>query len=106
MIWLGAQEKYSASEFLEISPNSPSPIDEIINFSVNSHNLGDNIVGFLSQIGWTENDGTSPNKTIDFERIFVNVDTNSGNLEMISHLHSKMAHRDVVMEKVFEYLSN
>jgi len=80
--------------------------DEIINFSVNSHNLGDNIVGFLSQIGWTENDGTSPNKTIDFERIFVNVDTNAGNLEMISHLHSKMAHRDVVMEKVFEYLSN
>lgn len=65
---------------------------------------GDNIVGFMSQIGWQENsNGDAPNKKIAMEKIYVNFDTNGGN-SMLSMLHSKMQHRTEVMSKVFEYL--
>ena len=64
---------------------------------------GDNTVGFLSQIGCTESGDDVPDKKINFERIFVNIDTNGGN-DISSHLHGKMPHRTVVMKTVFEYL--
>ena len=54
---------------------------------------GDHIVGFLSQIGCTENSGDSPNKIIEFERIFINIDTDGGNNPLTSRFHSKMPHR-------------
>ena len=66
--------------------------------------LGDNVVEFLSQIGCTSTGTISPDKKIDFERIFVNIDSNGGN-SYGSHLHSKMPHREVVMEQVYEYLT-
>ncbi len=77
---------------------------------INVANEGDNVVGFLSQIGWTENSGESPNKRIQMERIFVDIDSNGGNgvdlqlFEMINHLHGKIPHRKKVMEHIFKYL--
>ncbi|MBQ4140114.1 MAG: Ig-like domain-containing protein [Clostridia bacterium] len=65
---------------------------------------GDNIVGFLSQIGCTESGINSPDKKIDFEKIFINIDTNGGN-NISDHFHGKMAHRIIVINKVMEYLS-
>lgn len=75
------------------------------------------MVGFLSQIGWTENIGTAPNKKIQMEKIFIDADTNGGNgggvfvweaiMEWLfgdALLHSKIPHRIPVCEKVKEYL--
>ena len=83
----------------------------------NPKNVGDNMVGFLSQIGWTENIGTAPNKKIQMEKIFIDADTNGGNgggvfvweaiMEWLfgdALLHSKIPHRIPVCEKVKEYL--
>ncbi len=78
-------------------------------------NEGDNIVGLLSQIGWTDNSGDAPNKRIQMEKIFIDVDTNGGNgdggfiWEVVDGLgseifHSKMPHRIPVISKVIEYL--
>ena len=66
--------------------------------------VDDNIVSFLSQIGWTNNDGNSPSKKINFEKIFVLIDTNGGNT-LLSMLHSKMQHRQPVMNKVLSFLA-
>ena len=60
----------------------------------------DNVVNFLSQIGWRDLNGSV---RIDFTKIFVNVDTDGGN-SLIDHLHSKMLHRTAVMEKIIEFL--
>lgn len=69
-------------------------------------NVGDNLVGFLSQIGCTETGLISPDKKITFERIIVNIDSDGGNnLFNSNHFHGKMPHRKEVMEKVFEFLS-
>ena len=74
-------------------------------------NVGDNMVGFMSQIGWTENEGDQPTKKIEMEEIFILVDTNGGNgngiliAEMLNMLHSKINHRIDALEKVIEYLS-
>ncbi|MBQ4116327.1 MAG: DNRLRE domain-containing protein, partial [Clostridia bacterium] len=71
---------------------------------------GDNIVGFMSQIGWQENpNGDEPIKKIAMEKIFVNFDTNGGIgtddfIEMVHHFHGKNQHRTEVITKVFEYL--
>ena len=80
-------------------------------------NVGDNMVGFMSQIGWTEDDSNSPNKKISMEKIFVDVDTNGGNGGELfiwevtipgdfgkNILHSKIPHRTKVCEKIIEYL--
>ena len=61
------------------------------------------LVGLASQIGWTENWGDSPDKRISVERIFVNIDSNGGN-NILLNLHSKMMHRNIVINKVEEYL--
>ena len=66
---------------------------------------GDNVVGFLSQIGCTESGDDTPDKQIIFERIFVNVDANGGN-SMTDHFHGKLPHRQVVMAQVVEFLSD
>jgi hypothetical protein len=81
----------------------------------NAKSVGDNMVGFMSQIGWTENIGNTPNKKIPMEKIFIDVDTNGGNgggvfiWEVANGLgseifHNKAPHRIPVCNKVIEYL--
>ena len=73
--------------------------------------FGDNIVGLLSQIGWTEGYSEKPSKTIKMEKIFLDFDTNGGNgnnipgLEMFDMLHNKAPHRTCIMEQVNKYLN-
>ncbi len=96
-------------KLLVIEDDTIVPINPII--------VGDNMVGFMSQIGWTEDDAASPTKRIEMEEIFVLVDTNGGNggevfiWEVVvsgnvgkNILHSKTNHREVVCNKVSEYL--
>ena len=79
--------------------------------------VGDNMVGFMSQIGWTDNIGNTPNKKIPMEKIFIDVDTNGGNgggvfiWEAVNGLgseifHNKAPHRTPVCNKVIEYLED
>ena len=71
--------------------------------SVNS--VDDNIVGFLSQIGWLECADSSSIQKINLEKAFVLIDTNGGNtLYPVSLLHSKVQHRNKVMDKILVYL--
>lgn len=83
----------------------------------NPKNVGDNMVGFMSQIGWTENSGNIPNKKIQMEKIFVDVDTNGGNgggvfiWEVANGsgseiFHNKAPHRIPICNKVIEYLED
>ena len=58
----------------------------------------------LSQIGGAENTGNYPNKKVSMEKIFVNIDGDGDNSRS-NHFHEKMAHRQVVMNKVNEYLN-
>ena len=61
-------------------------------------------IGLLSQIGWTEdNFSSSPSKKIFMERILVDVDTDGGN-NIASRLHSKIPHREQVINKIIDYL--
>lgn len=70
----------------------------------NAAYVRDNVVGFLSQIGWGSLNETSfPTKKINFKKILVNIDTDGGN-SLTSHFHSKMPHRIDVINKVIEYL--
>ena len=70
----------------------------------NATSVRDNVVNFLSQIGWgTLNSTGTPIKKVIFEKIYVNIDTNGGN-SLTSHFHGKMTHRIDVIEKVKEYL--
>lgn len=62
------------------------------------------MVGFLSQIGWTENDGESPQKQIQMEKILVDVDMNGRN-SLISELHNKIPHRESVIDNIINYLA-
>ena len=75
------------------------------------------MVPLLSQIGWTEDNSTSPNKKISMEKIYIDVDTNGGNgdgafiWEAVKEwlfgdalLHSKIPHRTPVLEKITEFL--
>ncbi|MBQ2704917.1 MAG: hypothetical protein IJF58_05160 [Clostridia bacterium] len=64
--------------------------------------MDDNIVGFLSQIGWYD-DGTEK-KIIQMEEIRILVDANGGN-DTLSHLHSKTPHRACTIEWVCDFLS-
>ena len=83
--------------------------------TINPKGVGDNMVGFMSQIGWTEENGESPDKRISFEKICVDVDTDGGNgggtfiwevaVGYGAHiLHNKVNHRAPVCDKVIEYL--
>ena len=76
-----------------------------MNHYMNITGVGDGLVGFLSQIGCTENEDDLSNKRIVFERIFVNIDTNGGNTPLIDHFHGKMPHRECVMDAVIAFLS-
>lgn len=91
--------------------------DSQIVYKPNPKSIGDNIVGFMSQIGWTEDNSSTPNKKISMEKIFVDVDTNGGNggetfvweaiMEWLfgdALLHSKIPHRTRVVEKTVEFL--
>ncbi len=79
--------------------------------------IGDNMVGFLSQIGWVGDnpDINTPAPRIQMEKIFVDVDTNGGNGGEVfiwevaigqgqNIFHSKVNHRKPVCDKVIEYL--
>ena len=90
--------------------------DMQIIYKPNVESIGDNMVGFLSQIGWT---GDNPyvntsEPRIQMERIFVDVDTNGGNgggdfiIEILPDgsniFHSKVNHRKPVCDQVIQYL--
>ena len=74
---------------------------EGVNMDINIQTEGDNIVPFLSQIGWTE----STEKRISLEKIFISIDSNGGNSASNS-LHTKMTHRKSVCAKIIEYLED
>ena len=82
---------------------------ELIYMDINS--VGDNLVGFLSQIGWTKEAESSPAKKISMEKIFLDFDTNGGNgqnvaiTEILFKLHNKIPHREIVMQQVCTYLN-
>ncbi len=91
--------------------------DSQIVYKPNPKSIGDNMVGFMSQIGWTEDNSSSPNKKIYMEKIFVDVDTNGGNggelfiWEVVNGsgseiFHNKAPHRTPVCNKVIEYLED
>lgn len=83
---------------------------------INIKGVGDNMVGFLSQIGWIgdNNNVNTPEPKIQMHRIFVDVDTNGGNgggifvVEILPDgsniFHSKVNHRQPVCAKIIEYL--
>ena len=76
----------------------------LVNVPMDIFEAGDNLVGFLSQIGWTEDsDLNSPNKKIGANKIFVNIDTDGGN-SLLDRFHSKMPCRQSVTNKVINYL--
>ena len=81
------------------------------NLSLNAINIkkdDDNMVGFLSQIGWTESGQDLPDKKINMDKIFVFVDSDWGNIPgiemIIDMLHNKAPHKIPIMEKVYKYL--
>lgn len=72
---------------------------------INPKSVGDNMVGFLSQIGWIgDNNVNTPAPRIQMEKIFVDVDTDGGN-SILSRLHSKIPHRTCIVQKVYSYLN-
>lgn len=82
--------------------------DQHINFSI--YNESDNVVGFLSQIGWKNDhsnedfdENSIPSKYICFEKIYLVMDTNRGN-SWLSLLHNKIPHRRAVMEHIIDVL--
>lgn len=83
-----------------------SGIDISIIKPLNPFDEGDNMVGFLSQIGWTE-DSTNgvPSKRINFHKIFIDIDTNGGN-NIGDRLHNKIPCRTKVISKVISYLND
>jgi len=73
--------------------------------------LGDNVVNLLSQIGWSFTDynpDSNPQKTIKFDGISINIDSNGGNgtfPDTSNHFHGKNQHRTEVINKVIEYIN-
>ena len=69
--------------------------------------LDDNVVGALSQLGWSDDDQDYPKQKINIEKIFIDMEDNGWNLELIelaNMLHNKIPHREAVMEQVYKYL--
>ncbi len=104
------------------NPENYNSFADIETFLTNKHEKlvmdvrdeGDNVVGLMSQIGWTEEgENGRPTKVIPMEKIYIVIDTNGGNgvdckyLETFwgSIFHSKIQHRTVVMQQVANYLS-
>lgn len=81
-------------------------------YKPNPKDIGDNMVGFLSQIGWIGDnpDINTPAPRIQMEKIFIDVDTNGGNgneipgFEVLNLLHNKIPHRDDVIKQILIYL--
>ncbi len=81
---------------------------------VDPKGLGDNMVGFLSQIGWTGDNPNiaTPQPEIQMKKIFVDADTNGGNgdnitiIEALFLLHNKAPHRIPILQKTYEYLED
>ena len=98
-----ALEKYG--KYLHVTTFVTNPDNSVIPITVflDPKMVGDNVVGFLSQIGWTENSGDSPTKRIPMQKICVNIDTDGGN-SLQSNFHSKMPHRQCVINKIFDFL--
>ncbi len=90
-----------------------NPINEQI-INVDPKSIGDNMVGFLSQIGWTGDNPNvaTPQPKIQMERIFIVADTNGGNgdnipiIEALFLLHNKAPHRIPILQKTYEYLED
>ena len=94
--------------------------DSQIVYKPNPKSIGDNMVGFLSQIGWLgdNNNINTPEPRIQMEKIFIDVDTNGGNSldggfvwELLygfgdEILHNKAPHRIPICNKVIEYLED
>ena len=91
----------------------------MLTVEIDIEDVGDNMVGFLSQIGWVGDnpDADKSEPRIQMERIFVDVDTNGGNGDEIfiwealkdwaygnALLHNKIPHRIPVIQKVIEFL--
>ena len=80
---------------------------------INPKGVGDNMVGFLSQIGWIgdNNNVNTPAPLIQMEKIFIDVDTDGGNgnqipgLEVLNLLHNKIPHRMDVIKQILNYLN-
>ena len=76
--------------------------------------IGDNMVGFLSQIGWIGDNPNiaTPQPEIQMEKIFIDADTNGGNgdnipiIEALFLLHNKAPHRIPILQKTYEYLED
>ena len=66
----------------------------------NVNDMGDDVVGLMSQVGMPED---SPFKKVQYNEIFIDIDTYGGN-GPLSLFHNKMPHRQVVMNKVLNYL--
>ncbi|MBQ8203391.1 MAG: Ig-like domain-containing protein [Clostridia bacterium] len=81
---------------------------------VDPKGLGDNMVGFLSQIGWIGDNPNiaTPQPEIQMEKIFIDADTNGGNgdnipiIEALFLLHNKAPHRMPILQKTHEYLED
>lgn len=84
---------------------------------INPKGVGDNMVGFLSQIGWIGDrpEISTPEPLINMEKIFIDVDANGGNGGGVflwevaiengaKILHNKIHHREPVCNKVIECL--
>ena len=94
--------------------------DSQIVYKPNPKSIGDNMVGFLRQIGWVgdNNNINTPEPRIQMEKIFIDVDTNGGNSldggfvwELLygfgdEILHNKAPHRIPICNKVIEYLED
>ena len=97
--YMTSKSVYSSNIFTEVIP-------------IDLNKAGDNMVGFMSQIGWTENNATYPDKKIAMEKIFVLVDSNGGNgnnipgIEMLNMLHNKAPNRVCIMRQVYNYLTS
>ena len=102
-------KEYGVRMFKTIPFVNEDAVVRFITVDLESKEVEDNIVGFLSQIGWTgdnifeSGNVYAPNKKIPMERISVNIDTNGGN-SFQSNLHSKMPHRQCVIDQIINYL--
>ncbi len=74
---------------------------------MNLSEVDDNVVEFYSQIGWhDESTEDSPSKKVSMCKIFINIDSDGNDFtnSLVSHFHSKMPHRQIVIEQIGEYL--
>ena len=83
-----------------VDSNGDGYIDIYYDVPFTPSDYGDNVVEFMSQIGWKDNEGVTK---IHFEKIFVNIDA-TGSYNVDNHFHSAMPHRIVVIQKIYTYL--